>query len=69
MRTLCKGLTLTGPGKLVVILQRRIEEASPVGAWWVVKEPVSGDTDNISETELLDEAAWCLGGAPLGWRR
>ena len=69
MRTLCKGLILTGPGKLVVVLQRRIEEASPVGPSWVVKEPVSGDTDSISETELLDEAAWSLGGVPLGWRR
>ena len=58
MRNLWKGLALTGPGDLKIILEARIDGSGPIGPRWVVKDAMGADTDEIPESELVDETLW-----------
>ena len=56
MRSLFPGLTLRGPGQLVIRLLARIER--PEGFFWTVEDTRMVGTDEIPESELLDESLW-----------
>ena len=58
MRKLTKGLTLTGPGELKIVLEARIDGSGPTGPRWLVKDALGADTDEIPESELKDETLW-----------
>jgi hypothetical protein len=50
------GLELTGPGSIVIRLRARIE--AEAGFLWVVEDARTVGTDDIPESELLDENLW-----------
>jgi hypothetical protein len=56
MTTLSAGLTLFGPGQIVIKLRARVER--PDGIFWTVEDTRMGGTDDIPESELLDESLW-----------
>ena len=55
MRKLFAGLTLVGPLDIVIKLRARIEGGV---ARWIVEDMQGSGTDEIPETELLDESIW-----------
>jgi hypothetical protein len=56
MRKLFAGLTLVGPGGLVIKLRARIE--GDAGFHWVVEDARMVGTDDIPESDLIDESLW-----------
>ena len=56
MRKLFAGLTLVGPLDIVIKLTARIERET--GFHWIVEDMQGSGTDEIPESELLDESVW-----------
>ena len=56
MRKLFAGLTLVGPLDIVIKLTARVERETEFH--WIVEDMQGSGTDEIPESELLDESVW-----------